>query len=929
MLEFICNDPPGTGSGSGTAAFEGTVRLSVYGSGSLVATYEKGRRSWNCLGDNVMYLASNTAACSSWPATITLVRNADTPACLCSCGTQPVRTYELIIGSLTAGTGSTSDCDPTDCGCDVRYTRICLSGSVCSARGAWYADTNLLGMNFLGDDGSLYPYLSPTPGGCAPIFNSQRWNSGNGYANLVYENYTDMMVLTLVDNTGTLATYKLAAASFDSLGNNTFTYISGSYTHCVLPSTVEVNFHSTDPMDCISNFDCDICSNTTVMPSGWTFTISGVTGPPHVLTRPDGVAVSRNPCEAINGTYCLGKQSTSLCNYTILQGFAPDPILYYTWTVPALSGPATTYSVEASASAFMYISGGMVAIQILLYIPGLCRTSYLYEIPTNEFLCDADNILTLKCGAATDLLYGSDASDGSCACTSVPSTITISPTDNCGSPPAACACFPKASYSPRVLITNILEGSCEECACYGTLDICFLPTGSTSTCTWRADFTIPDGITSCRTPATYALLNIGVAPNDGFVVVSLYDASDNLLAEYHKSITYFSCGSPITLDWTDGTDVCAWLGAIVSLDMLGVACPSCAPCDSDFSQYTVTVTYNGTEYSTCATSIGSCEYLSPTFTMEREYFYVKLQFGPNPTSYARVLLYLSSGLLSGTGSGTSPADILIGVYNWLFDESLYVCADAETLFLATGNEDQCGEFVDVTGFTDRLGSDATVLGNCGCAVSSITYSSASSFSYPTIAGCIYQFETWGGGGGGHGGTGGNRSDGGGGGGYSLQQWTSDGSTLTITVGVGGTGGTGDGTAGGDSSVGTLCIAKGGTGGTSVAVGVGGQASAGTGTTKFSGGSGGTGSADDQGGGGGGSAGPSNNGNNGQDGDLAFPLAAAGGAAVTGGGAGGDGGLTSVGLPGSAPGGAGGGGDQSSGTAGGAGAAGQVRVQVIG
>lgn len=119
----------------------------------------------------------------------------------------------------------------------------------------------------------------------------------------------------------------------------------------------------------------------------------------------------------------------------------------------------------------------------------------------------------------------------------------------------------------------------------------------------------------------------------------------------------------------------------------------------------------------------------------------------------------------------------------------------------------------------------------------------SSGTYTPTAGTVYaQIECWGGGGGG-GGTGtagastGSGGGGGGAGSYSLKISTAAaiGASQTVTIGTAGTGastGNNPGNAGGDTSVGALCIGKGGSGGGgssgsgSVSVGAGGVAGTG-------------------------------------------------------------------------------------------------------
>jgi len=161
----------------------------------------------------------------------------------------------------------------------------------------------------------------------------------------------------------------------------------------------------------------------------------------------------------------------------------------------------------------------------------------------------------------------------------------------------------------------------------------------------------------------------------------------------------------------------------------------------------------------------------------------------------------------------------------------------------------------------------------------------------------------------------NGGNGGNGGAYSRSTLTvTPGNIYTVTVGIGGA----SNSPGGDSWFGSSAtiLAKGGTTSTP------GQASAGIGDVKFSGGTGAAGAVAGAGGGGGGGAGDSADG-----GAASGQTGGTGG--VNGGGDGGDGGASStVGSPGIVPGGAGGGGGFNLlGTSnGGAGANGKVTVQ---
>jgi hypothetical protein len=185
-------------------------------------------------------------------------------------------------------------------------------------------------------------------------------------------------------------------------------------------------------------------------------------------------------------------------------------------------------------------------------------------------------------------------------------------------------------------------------------------------------------------------------------------------------------------------------------------------------------------------------------------------------------------------------------------------------------------------------------------------------------------EAWGAGGGGGCGSSDGNGAGGGGGEYRARLVpVTPGTSYTVVVGAGGTGGVsaGNGSAGGLSSFtgdgGNQCIAEPGQGGRDT--GYGGQGSGGSGGTGTAGHNGGQGgNAYPYTGGGGSSAGPSAQGNNGSS---------PGGAPAPnqgGNGGGGSGPNNGNGAAGAAPGG-GGGGSYNSSYSGGAGAAGQVRL----
>jgi hypothetical protein len=164
-----------------------------------------------------------------------------------------------------------------------------------------------------------------------------------------------------------------------------------------------------------------------------------------------------------------------------------------------------------------------------------------------------------------------------------------------------------------------------------------------------------------------------------------------------------------------------------------------------------------------------------------------------------------------------------------------------------------------------------------------TYIANSTLIVPPGITCI-RVEAWGAGGGGTNATSSGRG-GGGGGAYTRGNLSvSQGNSVAITVGTGGTAGV----AGGSSSVGTIIANGGGSNASSNNGGAGGAASAITGNVvaSFAGGTGGngsTGQADDAGGGGGGSAFTNAPGGTGGNGGSSNTVGGAGGAGTGAGG----------------------------------------------
>ncbi|MCF6142284.1 GEVED domain-containing protein [Flavobacterium sp. K77] len=179
-----------------------------------------------------------------------------------------------------------------------------------------------------------------------------------------------------------------------------------------------------------------------------------------------------------------------------------------------------------------------------------------------------------------------------------------------------------------------------------------------------------------------------------------------------------------------------------------------------------------------------------------------------------------------------------------------------------------------------------------------TFNSSGTFTVPCGVTSI-TVQVWGAGGGGDR----NQSRGGGGGAFAQSTLNvSEGNSFAVTIGQGGAAGTG--ANGGDSTFGTLVIARGGNGGNGGNnAGRGGQGSSSVGDITFSGGDGGT-STGNGGAGGGAGAGRINNGANG--GNTTTGTGANGGTGTNGGGNGGNGGGTNgSGSVGVVPGGGGG------------------------
>lgn len=929
-LEYLCDT-------------ESVVRLTVFGgcrwSGPYdqLAVYELACGSWNCASaSHALTKVSAGTQCGTWPATVTVTADEDSMICACECGNGPGGLTESTRYRLTMGAVTTDDTCVIPCGCEQVGLMVCLQQQSSSC--TWTGTPAISGFSDLFGSGDHEAECH--------VMWSGRTDDGGGAivpnpVTLYFDPFTDQMVVGWYDDDTDqwFAKYVLDALSFDPRGNNTFTYDSGTYDSCILPASVAVDFDADyEPtVDNVCNDGCDICDDDGALPAGWAFTIAGVTGPEHTVPS----AGTIRPAEALNGDYCLGLTSvprgTNVNNYssgciwgTGDTGSPPDRLYY---------GASARYAV---AWADMGIGHGVVAVRIGLYYDNLdpanggpiglvCAEVLTYEIAAADFDCDGSNVLTLRCGypqydlrAVGDLFSGiTDPGDGSCGYEDYPATITIAPSTECGPEPPGCTCLPKASYSPQATITGILNplGGCEECSCFDTLLLCFEPIGETNECTWRVDFTLPGSprlgfYPACQTDAAYATLTIGLDPSPDHAVIIVYDAGDVALAAWRMPLADFDCAEEQELsDRFIDDDTCQWNSATCVLNMTAGTCPTCDPCDGA-TNYGIHLWYDDVEYDFCAfPTVNDCEYQSGTQEIDGTDYFVVVDTGGVPARYVRVTVF----------AVIASVNTIVGVYNYLADLSTFGCGGGNWAYLATANFGQCGSEIDEAGYTEHLRDSLQVIPNDDCApdCTDFTVTSASSGSFQSINGQRYKIKCWSGGESGEGTVGtGNRSDGGRGGGYSEIDWTGDGSIVSWTVGAGGTGTTGTWAIGGDTSFGTICVAKNAS-----------NSTLGTGTVKHDGGARGIGGSDDPGGGGGSSAGPSSNGNAGQDEGSAGGTAADGGTAVSEGGAGGNGGLIvengGNGQPGSAPGGGGGGADQNADPAsGGSGAAGRLEVLCI-
>lgn len=463
--------------------------------------------------------------------------------------------------------------------------------------------------------------------------------------------------------------------TFDCEASNTFTLEDGDpgiIGNCQLPTTITI-----EPTD-----QCGPCDTCTDYPASLTFTLGAVAG--------------GGTCNDLDGDFCL---CPIYADCQFWGGYNADGMYAEIWFEgPYVSGFTAGRSLIPSQPIF-FSTGYYV-----LWIPFLG----VYQADAADFDCAGDTVFTLVSGG------------GDCT---APATITVtaSATECAGGcdrpppPPTDCLCTPKSDYSPRVRVSGIVNGTCDDCSCIPDLELCFEPYGvDDEDCLWIAEFTLPSGDPiGCSTNATYALLDMAQAGQS----ITFYDSSDVSLATFSASSA--DCDASGYTFWFAGqnlSETCDWSDATCTLDMHGSACPSCAPCSPTSMIGTppqaikVDIQYDGHFYTFCVVDVTDCTATSVPLGVSGgggDQIYVVVEFGASPASYVRLLVYYDPAV---------GAAQLIGVYNYLADISTFDCSDANELDLATGNAGQCGADIDVGGYTSLLAASASVTGLENCVV---------------------------------------------------------------------------------------------------------------------------------------------------------------------------------------------------------------------
>lgn len=480
------------------------------------------------------------------------------------------------------------------------------------------------------------------------------------------------------------------------------------------------------------------------------------------------------PCDTVNGDYCLGnfQQNGSLCTWSssgVLPGtsdgmsYGPyahfynlasgnldwfvhmgDPCRWYTNVLGNTDSVLLTYT-----TAHMGINGGVVWVAFVVSkqarwndivrppppIPTInafyglnypdatewCHNVWYYVIGLDDFDCEGANTLTLFCSQA--ISPEGYSPDDSCDC-SMPSTISITPTDECGitvEPPPECPCLTPTVLNPIVRISGIGmgDGSCLDCKCQADLTICF--TGG-SDCVWSATgLSLDDTVDSCNTDVASATLQFDSSYPG--MLLTIKNSLNATLIQYYVSTEAgtgtgpgFSCpGGPYTMQQIGVTPdpTCGWpLDAHLTMDE---TCPTCEPCvpTTIAASYpygmNFTFQFDSTTYSLCCYQQTSCTFASATKSTglvgsSAGVIRAVVDFGANPKNYARVYIYFDP-----TGAGTG--DTLIGVYGYLLDIDTFACDGSNSMSLTAGNFSECGWQISAPPYTNWLSSTGTLRGD--------------------------------------------------------------------------------------------------------------------------------------------------------------------------------------------------------------------------
>lgn len=474
------------------------------------------------------------------------------------------------------------------------------------------------------------------------------------------------------------------------------------------------------------------------------------------------------PCESVNGDYCLGNFNIGgdtcawdsayygVAGTGSIDAFGPIAA-YYTQTAglpDTWQGTPCRWLADAFGNyvglitfshATMGIYGGVIWVQLEVttrviyattpfpqtityplelyhywngnYQDYECRNKWFYTIGIDSFDCEGSNTLNLQC--STTMKDPGVTVIDACDC-SMPASITISPTTECGvavTPPEVCPCATPTAVNPLVRVRGITNGTCLDCKCQEDLDICF---SGGSSCVWNASFTVSDSIGTCDTGATQAVLRWDAATTS--MILLIQDSGGSTIIEYFVDTSAgtgtgvgFTCpGGPYSMSQTGPTPSpeCGWP---VTVDLyMDSICDDCNPCTpstmvSSFPcGMNFTFTFASITYSLCCYQNSACTLVSAAVSTgtgsSGGSLYAVVDFGANPKIYARVYIYFDP-----TGAGTG--NTLIGVYAFLLDIDTFSCGTSNSMSLVAGNYPECGWEIATYPYTGWLSSTGTLRGD--------------------------------------------------------------------------------------------------------------------------------------------------------------------------------------------------------------------------